>query len=80
MGKLEKRLCKIRENRRNVRFDELDFLLRSFGFEVRQSGTGSSHYVYFRPGCMPIVLAKHSPVHPRAVKMVLDVLDELLEE
>lgn len=33
----------------DVRYDEVDKLLRYFGFECRQPSGGSSHYIYTHP-------------------------------
>ena len=41
-----KRREEIERNPRHVRFDDLDALLRSYGFERRQRRRGSSHFVY----------------------------------
>ena len=48
MGQLEKLLERIRNNPKTVRFEELDKILRRSGFERRQPGSGSSHYVYVK--------------------------------
>jgi hypothetical protein len=80
MSKLEKLLDRIRNNPKSVRFEELDSLLTQCEFERRQPRRGSSHYVY-RRGSHVIVVAKSKPyVHSKAVKQVLDILDELLED
>lgn len=46
MTKKDKRLQKIKQNPRHVRFDDLDRVLLSYGFERTQSGKGTSHYYY----------------------------------
>ncbi len=46
MSQLEKLLKKIRNNPKQVRFVELDKILIRTGFERRQPGGGSSHYIY----------------------------------
>ena len=46
VGQLEKLLERIRNNPKIVRFEELDMILRRSGFERRQPGSGSSHYMY----------------------------------
>lgn len=49
MADLEKLYAKIANNPKNVRFEELDKLLRRHGFQCRQPGGGSSHYTYYHP-------------------------------
>lgn len=44
MTKSEKREQSIRENPNNVRFNDLDLILRDYDFVVRNRGT--SHHIY----------------------------------
>lgn len=44
MTKSEKRERAVRQNPSNVRFDDLDLLLRDYGFVLRNRGT--SHHIY----------------------------------
>jgi len=46
MPRSDKRREAIERNPRHVRFEELDALLRDWGFTRRQRSRGSSHYVY----------------------------------
>lgn len=46
MSKKSKLLQKIRQNPKNVRFEDIDKILRWYGFESRQARRGTSHYVY----------------------------------
>jgi hypothetical protein len=48
MRKADKRREETERNPRHVRFEDLDALLRSCGFQRRQRRRGSSHYVYRR--------------------------------
>lgn len=48
LSKLEKLLQKIKNNPKQVRFEELDKILRNAGFKCRQPQGGSSHYYYTR--------------------------------
>jgi len=50
LSKLEKLLQRIINNPKTVRFEELDKLLIRAGFIKRQSGKGSSHFVYRKDG------------------------------
>jgi len=74
MSKREKLLEKIRNNPRNVRFDDLDSILIEYGFVRRQSGKGTSHYVY-KLGEQKIVVVWRKPfVHVDAVKDLLNAI------
>jgi hypothetical protein len=80
MSQRDKLLEKIRNNPRQVRFEDLDLLLKQYGFVCRQPRGGSSHYVY---SCGPVVItiARHKPhVHSKAVRQVLEFVDQLLNE
>lgn len=75
MGKKEKLLHKFRQNPKNVRFEEVDKLLRSLGFEKRQKG---SHATYIRKGQGRITIPFRKPfILPVYVKEVLKLLDEM---
>jgi hypothetical protein len=79
---VEKRLVKlagnIMRNPKDVGFNELRRLLEGFGYECRQPGGGSSHYVFRKTGSMPISVPKDRPVNKKYVAVVIDLLD--LEE
>lgn len=60
-----KRKCKlikkILNNPKNVRFEDLDKLLKAFGYDVKQPRKGSSHFVYRKKGAMPITVPYKRP-------------------
>ena len=75
MVRQEKLLEKIRQNPKNVRFQDIDKLLLSFGFEKRQRG---SHATYVLQGQGRITVPFRKPfILPVYVKEVLKLLDEL---
>jgi len=75
MGKKEKLLERFRQNPRNVRFEEMDKLLLSLGFEKRQKG---SHATYILKGQGRISIPFRKPfILPVYVKEVLNLLDEI---
>lgn len=47
MAKIDKLEQRIRNNCKNVAFDDLKKLLESEGFSCRQPGGGSSHYHFY---------------------------------
>ena len=80
MAQRDKLIDRVRSNPKSVRFEDLDALLLHLGFERRQPGSGSSHYVY-RHGAHVITIARHKPyVHSQAVRQVLRILDEIIED
>ncbi len=80
MTKREKRLAKIRNNPKNVRFNELDQLLRDYGFECRQPRGGSSHYFYIC-GHRRLTVPKKRPfIKQTYVKQALRQIEEIENE
>jgi hypothetical protein len=80
MTQREKLIDRMRNNPKGVRFEDVDALLAYYGFERRQPGSGSSHYVY-RRGAHVITIARHKPfVHSQAVREILRILDDIVEE
>lgn len=75
MGKLEKLLKKIKNNPKQVRFEELDKILLKAGFTKRQPGGGSSHYIYTK-GMARIVVPYRQP-HMKAfyVERAIKILE-----
>ena len=76
MGRREKLLEKIRNNPKNVRFEDVDRLLIWAGFECRQPRGGSSHYIYKKPGCCPLPIPRHKPLLSVYVKKALIYIEE----
>ncbi len=79
MTRRVKRLEKIRNNPKNVRFEDLDQLLTDFGFRRRQPRSGSSHYVYVRGEYQLTVPYKRPFLKAHYVHEVLALLDRITE-
>lgn len=75
MTKREKQLSRLRNNPKNVRFDEIDSILLGLGFEKRQRGT--SHVVYTLASQRITVPFRKPFIKPVYVKLVLAILDEM---
>ncbi len=52
MSRIEKLLNRIRQNRNQVRFEEIDKVMQQMGFEERHN---ASHYVYSHPRLAGVV-------------------------
>jgi hypothetical protein len=78
----DKRLVKLVKsilgNPKAVDFEALSRLLEGFGFDRRQPSGGSSHYIFRKPGTMPISVPKDKPVNKKYVTQVIQLLN--LEE
>lgn len=77
MSKKEKAIAKLRQNPKNVRFEEICTILYRLGFTMRQDGT--SHAI-FTLGSHRIEVPKRKPfVKPVYVKLLLQELDKIQE-
>lgn len=77
MSKRDKAIEKLRKNPKTVRFEDVDSLLLSLGFEKRQKG---SHATYILEKHRPITIPVRKPfILPIYVKNVLQLLDEINE-
>ena len=78
MSKSEKLLARIRNDPKNVSFEDLDKILIQFGFTCRQPKGGSSHHVYTFGDYPPITVPFKRPhVKQIYVKKVLELLDQI---
>jgi predicted RNA binding protein YcfA (HicA-like mRNA interferase family) len=77
MAKRETLLAKLRNNQKNVSFEDLESLLVRYGFVLaRVSG---SHHRYQRSGCPPITVTRHpGDVDVKAVKDVVAIIDRFV--
>lgn len=69
----------MKESPRNVRFEELDGLLKRLGFAVAQPRRGGSHHTYRRADGLKITVARphggKKTVNVNTVEQVLEELD-----
>lgn len=80
MTKREKRVRKLFQNPKTVSFNQLDKVLKDFGFEVRQPSSGSSHYVYTKEEIQISVPFRRPFVKEVYIKRVLELIGEDYEE
>jgi len=76
MTKRKKRVKKIFQSPRTVSFNELDRVLKDFGFAVRQPKSGSSHYVYTKKEIQISVPFKRPYVKEVYAKRVLELIGD----
>ncbi|MDD4753936.1 MAG: hypothetical protein PHT78_11955 [Desulfitobacteriaceae bacterium] len=80
MTKFNKLYAKIARNPKDVDFNELDKVLKQYGFKCGQPGKGSSHYVYYHqklPDTLSIPRAR--PVKAIYVRFALNMIEGLKE-
>lgn len=62
----------------NVRFEDLDKVLKYYGFDCRQPKGGSSHYTYFHTNLPDILtVPKDKPIKAIYVKKAIMAIDKL---
>lgn len=75
MTKREKRIRKIFRNPKTVPFEELNRVLKDFGFELRQPKSGSSHHIYTKGKNQISVPYKRPYVKEVYVKRVMEIIE-----
>lgn len=81
MTKYDKLFAKITNNPKDVSFNELNKILRRYGFKCRQPRKGSSHYTYYHPKLLDLItIPKNRPVKAIYVKKAIAVIEMLKEK
>ena len=75
MSQWEKLMYKLKKLSPDMRFEELQKILESYGYEMRQPNGGSSHCTFRKPGCAPITIPMHEPIKKVYVMMVKEVVE-----
>lgn len=80
MTQWEKLLKKIRLLSPNIRFNELKKILEPYGYTMRGTGSGGSHYTFRKAGKYPITIPKNEPIKVAYVLLVRKIIEEELED
>ena len=75
MSSWEKLLSRILSLSKDLRFADLRKVLEEYGYTAKQPRSGSSHYTFRKPGCMPITIPKDEPIKKVYVEMVKEVVE-----
>lgn len=70
MSKWEKLLLRLFSLSRDLRFAELQKILESYGYKMKNPKSGSSHFTFRKSGCPPITIPKHEPIKKVYIKLV----------
>lgn len=80
MTKFKKHYNKIVNNPKDIKFEDLDKILKQYGFKCRQPGKGSSHYNYYHPKLTDILTIPHKrPIKAIYVKRAISAIESLKE-
>jgi len=77
MSKFEKELARLKQNPKNVRYEELEKILLRIGFSKRQRGT--SHVVFRKEAVILTVPIKKPFLKSIYVKKTLDVIEKMID-
>jgi len=77
VGAREKRRQKVEQSPRQVRFEDLDALLRAYGFQVRRPKRGGSHCFYCRGSHLLSVPRRRPHLREYVVRQALAMLREI---
>ena len=70
--KLLERVCSLSNE---IRFEELKKILESYGYVMKGTSSGSSHFTFRKPGCAPITIPKHEPIKKTYIIMVKEIIE-----
>lgn len=73
MSQKEKLLEAMKNNPKNISFNDIKKLLEDNGYEAHNNG--SSHFVFRKDGYGHIVIPYHKPIKAIYVKQVLEILE-----
>lgn len=81
LTKINKLYIQIVRNPKDVKFEELDRILKRYGFKCRQPGKGSSHYIYYHPELPDVLpIPKDKPIKAIYVKQAIAAIEKLKEK
>ena len=75
MSKWDKLLAKICSLSKDIRFDELRKVLKSYGYEMNAPKSGSSHFTFRKAGHQIITIPKHEPIKKTYVELVKRIVE-----
>ena len=75
MSSWDKLLDKILHLSKDMRFAELQKILEAYGYIMTAPRSGSSHYTFRKPGCMPVTIPKHERIKKIYVELVRNVIE-----
>ena len=76
MSQWDKLLMKLKSSPKEMRFDELKKILEHYGYNMKETGKGSSHCTFRKEGHNPITIPRHEPILRVYVELVRTVVEE----
>lgn len=75
MSKWDKLLKRILTLDPDIRFEELQKVLESYGYEMKSPKSGSSHCTFRKKGYPIITIPKHIPIKKVYIKIVKEIIE-----
>ena len=75
MSQWEKLLYKLKKLSHDMRFEELQKILESYGYEMQSPQSGSSHFSFRKKGRAVITIPKHKPIKKVYIKLVKNIVE-----
>lgn len=75
MSKWEKLLKKLFSLSKDLRFEELQKILESYGYTMHTPRKGSSHFTFRKLGKPPITIPKHTPIKTAYIQLVKKIVE-----
>ena len=76
MSKWDKLILRIKSLDKNMRFEELQKVLESYGYKMERPRSGSSHCSFRKEGERTITIPKHDTTKTVYVLMVKNVIEK----
>lgn len=80
MSQWEKLLEKLTQMSSDIRFEELQKILESYGYKLTGPGSGSSHMTFRKKGKPIITIPKHKPIKKVYLKLVKELVEREEEQ
>ena len=75
MSQWEKLLYKLKKLSHDMRFEELQKILESYGYEMQSPQSGSSQCSFRKKGRAVITIPKHKPIKKVYIKLVKNIVE-----
>ena len=75
--KLLERVCFLSND---IRFEELKKILESYGYVMKGTSGGSSHFTFRKQGCAPITIPKHEPIKKVYVELAKEIAENEVKD
>ena len=74
MTKWQKLLQRLYDLDTSLRYEELDKILKAYGYSANETGGGSSHITFRKKGCLPITVPRHNPIKKAYIEIIRDAI------